>query len=54
MMNKPYCSDLPKETLIYNIRYHLLESCNTTEECIAMVKILLENFEAKNNDRESE
>ena len=53
-MNKTYCSDLSKETLIYNIQYHLLESCNTKEECVTMVKMLLENFEAKNNDRENE
>lgn len=53
MMNKTYYSNLSKETLIYNIQYHLLNSCNTKEECIAMVKTLLENFE-DNNDRKDE
>ena len=53
-MNKPYCSQLPKEILIYNIQYHLLNFCSTKEECVALVKTLLENFEAKNNDRKDE
>jgi hypothetical protein len=51
-MNKNYCSELSKETLIYNIQYHLLNHCTTKEECIACVKTLLENFEAK-DDREN-
>lgn len=53
-MNKGYCSELSKETLIYNIQYHLMNNCNTTEECVANVKRLLENFEAKEHDREDE
>lgn len=52
-MNNNYRSTLPKETLIYNIQYHLLNRCNTKEECVSCVKTLLENFEDKeNNDRE--
>ena len=50
-MNKNYHSNLTKETLIYNIQYHLLNNCNTKEECIELVKKLLENFEDKDNDR---
>jgi hypothetical protein len=52
-MNKNYRSELPKEALIYNIQYHLMNHCDTKEECIAKVKVLLENFEAKENDREN-
>ena len=53
-MNNNYCSSLPKETLIYNIQYHLLNQCTTKEECVERVKMILENFEAKeNNDREN-
>lgn len=50
-MNDGYCSELTKETLIYNIQYHLMNNCNTKEECAEKVKVLLENFEAKANDR---
>ena len=50
-MNNNYRSMLPKEVLIYNIQYHLLKDCNTTEECIEHVKKILENYEAK-DDRE--
>lgn len=50
-MSKNYYSELPKETLIYNIQYHLTNHCNTKEECIAKVRVLLENFEAKTDDR---
>ena len=50
-MNSNYCSSLTKEVLIYNIQYHLINNCDTKEECIAKVKVLLENFEAKTNDR---
>lgn len=53
-MGKNYCSTLAKETLIYNIQYHLLTQCTTKEECINKIKTLLENFEAKDNDRENE
>ena len=53
-MGKNYCSVLSKETLIYNIQYHLANHCNTKEECIEKVKVLLENFEAKDNDRKNE
>ncbi len=54
-MIKRYCSELPKEALMYNIRYHLLNNCSTKEECINTVIDILENFEAKeNNDREDE
>lgn len=49
-----YCSVLSKATLIYNIQYHLSNHCNTKEECIEKVKVLLENFEAKDNDGEDE
>lgn len=50
-----YCSELSKETLTYNIQYHLLTHCNTTEECVDKIKILLENFEVKNRyDRKDE
>lgn len=53
-MSKNYCSTLPKETLIYNIQYHLLNHCETKEECIERIKTLIENFEDKNNnDREN-
>ena len=27
--NHTYCSELSKETLIYNIQYHFLDHCNT-------------------------
>ena len=52
-MSKGYCSELPKEILIYNIQYHLSNNCSTTKECVECVKTLLENFEAK-DDRENE
>ena len=51
-MSNNYMSQLSKETLIYNIQYHLLNHCKTKEECIEKVKSILENFEAKENDRE--
>lgn len=51
-IDENYYSILPKETLIYNIQYHLLK-CNTKEECIECVQSLLDNFEAK-HDREDE
>ena len=55
MMNKNYSSVLPKETLFYNIQYHILHNCETKEECVAVVKTLLENFEVKeSNDRKDE
>ena len=50
-MSKNYCSELPKETLIYNIQYHL-NNCSTKEECIERVKTLLENFEAKDDRKD--
>ena len=54
-MSKGYCSVLPKETLLYNIQYHLLSDCQTTEECVERVRRILENFEdKKRNDREDE
>lgn len=54
-MSKNYCSILSKETLFYNIRYHLLNDCETTEECVEKIKHILESFEAKeNNNRKDE
>ena len=54
-MYNRYRSSLSKEILIYNIQYHLLNDCNTKEECVDCVKALLETFEDKNhNDREDE
>ena len=48
-MSNNYCSTVPKETLIYNLQYHIVK-CNTDEERIECVKELLNNFEAKEND----
>ena len=54
MITKRYCCELPKEILIYNIKYHL-KTCSTNEECIDKVIDILENFEVKdNNDRKDE
>jgi hypothetical protein len=54
-MSKYYRSELSKEALIYNIKYHLLNHCTTKEECFEKVKELLDSFEAKeNNDRKDE
>ena len=53
-MNRGYCSALTKEALIYNIQYHLMNNFDTKEECVEKIKVLLENLEAKDNDRENE
>ncbi len=42
-----YRSKLPKETLQYNIKYHIEKNCTTKEDCIKCIAELLENFEEK-------
>ena len=52
-MSKGYRSELPKEVLIYNIQYHILKKCSTAEECIEVVKTLLEHFEEKDDSKKA-
>lgn len=52
--NGNYHSKLSKETLQYNIQYHLLNDCKTVEECVKRIKHILESFEDKENDRKDQ
>jgi hypothetical protein len=42
-----YRSQLSKEALQYNIKYHIENNCATKEDCIKCVETLLGNFEEK-------
>lgn len=44
-----YKSKLSKESLLYNVEYHLLNDCDSIDECISYVKTLIDNFEEKND-----
>ena len=42
-----YRSQLSKEALQYNMKYHIENNCTTKEDCMKYIETLLENFEEK-------
>ena len=42
-----YKSKLSRSTLQYNIKYHIENDCETKEDCIEHIEMLLKNFEEK-------